>query len=52
MLGIITAEIFHAALVDAGHHVLNTSFHSTSLLPGAGAFVRSKLDLKQFLQNI
>jgi len=40
------------ALVQSGHKFLNMSFHSTSLFPGQSPFVKDRLDLKNFLNNI
>lgn len=37
--------------VSKGYRFLNMSFHSPSLVPGLGPFVRSKGDLGRFLQN-
>lgn len=38
--------------VESGHHFLNMSFHSTSLLPGKTPFVKNERELMVFLDNI
>jgi hypothetical protein len=47
-------EMIHLAktLMKSEYTHLNMSFHSTTLLPGRGPFVRSKQDLEVFLRNI
>ncbi len=36
----------------SGHKILNLSFHSTSLLPGKGPFVRNEEEFNSFLKDI
>ena len=38
--------------VASGHHFLNMSFHSTSLLPGKSPFVKNERELIIFLDKI
>jgi hypothetical protein len=38
--------------IRKGSRYLNMSFHSTSLVPGLGSFVRSENDLEKYLKNI
>ncbi len=40
------------AAMRNGYQFLNMSFHSTSLLPGRSPFVRTKSDIKRFLNDI
>ena len=40
------------SFVKSGHHFLNMSFHSTSLLPGKNSFVKNNYELSILLNNI
>lgn len=40
------------SIIRSGCNFLNMSFHSTSLLPGKGPFVRSENDLEDFFKRI